>query len=101
MAEKESKHKLRGTFPKQEVIPDLVRPNFGDKDEEVVTTQSNIALAEGKHEATLHAEFAHPAPIPDLTRPNFGIYDNDVAISLKHTSLAEKDSKHKMRGTFP
>ena len=60
LAEKEGKHKMRGTFPKPVGIPDLTRPNFGDKDEEVAVTQSNIELAEGKHEATLHAEFTHP-----------------------------------------
>jgi hypothetical protein len=80
---------MKGTFPQPVPIPDLTRPNFGDKDEEVAITQSNIALAEGKHEATLHAEFSHPSPIPDLRRPEFGKYDNDVAISLKHTSFAE------------
>ena len=80
---------MKGTFPQPVPIPDLTRPNYGDKDEEVAITQSNIALAEGKHEATLHAEFSHPSPIPDLRRPEFGKYDNDVAISLKHTSFAE------------
>ena len=43
---------MKGTFPQPVPIPDLTRPNFGDKDEEVAITQSNIALAEGKHEAT-------------------------------------------------
>lgn len=63
---------MKGTFPVKESIPDLTRPNFGDKDDEVTATQSNIELAEGKLEATLHAEFTHPTPIPDLRRPEFG-----------------------------
>ena len=49
----------------------------------------------------MKANFNKPAAIPDLTRPNFGDVDHDVAISLKHTKLAEKESKHKLRGTFP
>jgi hypothetical protein len=53
------------------------------------------------HQATLHAAFDHGTPIPDLTRPNFGNHEDDVAISLKHLKLAEKETKHKMKGTFP
>jgi len=49
----------------------------------------------------MKANFNKAAPIPDLTRPNFGDVDHDVAISLKHTKLAEKESKHKLRGSFP
>ena len=49
----------------------------------------------------MKASFNKAAPIPDLTRPNFGDVEHDVAISLKHTKLAEKESKHKLRGTFP
>jgi len=92
---------MKGSFPQPETIPDLTRPNYGEKDEEVAVTQSNIELAEGMHQATLHAAFDHPPPIPDLTRPNFGKYDSDIAISLKHTSLAETGLKHKLKGTFP
>jgi len=40
---------MKGTFPQPEVIPDLTRPNFGDKDNDVAVTQSNIDLAEGMH----------------------------------------------------
>jgi hypothetical protein len=49
----------------------------------------------------MKAEFHKAAAIPDLTRPNFGDVDHDVEISLKHTKLAEKESKHKLKGTFP
>ena len=45
----EGNHKMKGTFPQPEVIPDLTRPNFGDKDNDVAVTQSNIDLAEGMH----------------------------------------------------
>ena len=45
---------MKGTFPQPVPIPDLTRPNFGDKDEEVAITQSNIALAEGKHLSRPH-----------------------------------------------
>jgi len=38
LAEKKSGHKLRGTFPREVPIPDLTRPNFGDKDEEIFET---------------------------------------------------------------
>ena len=69
----------------------MTRPNYGAKDEEVSVTQSSIELAEGLHQATLHAAFDHPAPIADLTRPNFGNHEDDVAISLKHLKLAEKE----------
>jgi len=50
---------MKGTFPTPEVIPDLTRPNFGDRDEEIAYTQKNIQNAEALHEATLHAEFSH------------------------------------------
>lgn len=46
---------MRGTFPKEVPIPDLTRPNFGDKDEEIFFTQKNILDAEIKHEAILKA----------------------------------------------
>ena len=80
---------MKGSFPQPEVIPDLTRPNYGEKDQDVAATQSSIELAEGMHQATLHAAFDHPLPIPDLTRPNFGNFDSDIKVSLKHTSLAE------------
>ena len=50
---------MKETFPTPEVIPDLTRPNFGDRDEEIAYTQKNIQNAEALHEATLHAEFSH------------------------------------------
>ena len=46
---------MRDTFPKEVPIPDLTRPNFGDKDEEIFFTQKNILDAEIKHEAILKA----------------------------------------------
>jgi len=50
---------MKNEYPRPEVIPDLTRPNFGDRDEEIAYTQSNIHNAEELHEATLHAEFSH------------------------------------------
>lgn len=78
LAEKQRGHKLKGTFPKEVPIPDLTRPNFGDKDEEIFETQKNILAAEIKHEAILKAEFYKPNPIPDLRLPNFGEVEKDV-----------------------
>ena len=98
LAERDYGHKMRGTYPKPEVIPDLTRPNFGDQDEEVKFTQKNIKDAEKFHEATLNAEFVKSKPIPDLRRPNFGELEQDVAQTVKHTHLAEKEYNHKMRG---
>jgi len=83
-------------FPKEAPIPDLTRPDFGDRDEEVKYTQDNIMNAEIKLSSTLHAEFHKPTLIPDLRRPNYGKFDKDISTSLKHTSLAEKERNHKM-----
>ena len=88
-------------FPKEAPIPDLTRPDFGERDEEVKYTQDNIMNAEIKLGATLKAEFHKPTPIPDLRRPNFGKFDKDISTSLKHTSLAEKERNHKMSEKFP
>jgi hypothetical protein len=38
-AERDSGHKMKGTFPKEEPIADLTRPNFGDNDEDVKLTK--------------------------------------------------------------
>jgi hypothetical protein len=48
LAEKEHKTKMSDKFPKDAPIPDLTRPDFGDKDEEVKYTQDNISNAEQK-----------------------------------------------------
>ena len=64
-------------FPKEVPIPDLTRPNYGDKDEDVTTTQSSIITAEIKHEASLNAEFFKDAPIKDLRRHDYGV-DSDI-----------------------
>jgi hypothetical protein len=50
---------MAGSFPQPEAIPDLTRPDFGAKDEEIAYTQKNIQNAEVLHEASLHAEFSH------------------------------------------
>ena len=44
LAEKQRGHKLKGTFPKEVPIPDLTRPNFGDKDEEIFERQKIQAI---------------------------------------------------------
>jgi len=63
---------MKSIFPKEEPIPDLTRPNFGDNDDDVKLTQKNIKDSEILHAATLHAEFLKEKPTPDLRRPNFG-----------------------------
>jgi hypothetical protein len=37
---------MKGGYPKSEVVPDLTRPNFGDKDEEILISQKHEAEAE-------------------------------------------------------
>ena len=36
---------MKGGYPQPEVIPDLKRPNFGDKDEDIKLTAQNLEEA--------------------------------------------------------
>jgi len=57
LAEKETNHKMKGTYPREVPIPDLTRPNFGDKDEDILSTQKHLADAEINHEVNIDAGF--------------------------------------------
>ena len=69
-------------------------PNFG-KDNEIVTTEENLNIAEKKldhHWEDKSLELADPHPTNYFV-PNFGM-DNEIASSLDNTKSTEKTLGH-------
>ena len=74
-------------------------PNFG-VDENIITTQKNIASAEDSLKTTMHASFKQPKGHPvDYPVPNFG-QDGEVKTSLLNTQEAEAELGHTMQASF-